>query len=53
MLSNMTDITGVGRLYCIRLLLFTRGVWQHLVVIAVDTMEHWFNVSLGIAGFEL
>jgi len=47
MLSNMTDITGVGRLFCIRLLLFTRGVWQHSDMIVVVTMEHWFNVFFG------
>jgi len=52
-LSNMTDIAGIGRLFCIRLLLFIREVWQHSDLIAVVTMEHWFNVSLGTAGFEL
>jgi hypothetical protein len=53
MLSKMTDVTGVGRLFCIRLLLFTREMWQHSDFIAVITMEHWFTVSLENAVFEL
>jgi hypothetical protein len=53
MLSNMTDITGVGRLFCIILLLFTRGLWQHSDLMAVVTLEHWHSVSLGTSGFDL
>ena len=53
MLSNVTDIAGDGRLFCIRLLLLTREVWQHSDLIAVVTLEHWYNASLGTAGFEI